>query len=330
MKILWISEMKYKGTISEDHNNLKSDVALVCSIKAEHQPMFRTKSWTEDIFEDYDFVMFNNTQKLYSHPYLINMFDKIKKHCKIGFFQEGPINDWQDWEVKEQALLLRTMKKIDAYFCSNKRDIPYFKEHVNDKAMVFWQKSPINLEKVQKNILTKEERQGIMLGGSICCKWYNGMTSLKIADSITTPILIPKMGKTQDYEPFYYSSFSKNKCYMVLYFNFDKWIEVLSHLKYGIHMMPSVAAGSFHVNCSALGIPCIGNSDIDTQKIMFPDLSLHPYRQIKEGKELLKRLSKDDSFYDEVTKKALEKVKEWDLKIVGKQLEKDIKKVLER
>jgi hypothetical protein len=39
--------------------------------------------------------------------------------------------------------------------------------------------------------------------------------------------------------------------------------------------MPTVAAGTFSLNCAYWGIPCIGNVEVDTQKDLFPHLSVH-------------------------------------------------------
>jgi len=53
-------------------------------------------------------------------------------------------------------------------------------------------------------------------------------------------------------------------------------MSTLSTFKYAVHLMPIVAAGTFSLNCAYLGIPCIGNANIDTQNICFPDLSMSP------------------------------------------------------
>ena len=39
-------------------------------------------------------------------------------------------------------------------------------------------------------------------------------------------------------------------------------------------MMRTHAAGTFALNCSYLGIPCIGYKGLDTQSTLHPDLSL--------------------------------------------------------
>ena len=324
MRIAWFSEMGFSGQISKDYNNLKSDVALISCSGATHIP-YNFPIKTEE-FSNFDFVMVNCTRKFFTEPQLINRIDEIKKHCKIGFFQEGPIYDWQDWEPREKDLWRSVMKKIDIYFCSNQRDIPYYMEYVNDGVPVKWLKSPINIEKINKHITDYKHRHGVLVGGTGCI-WYNGDTSIDIADSINSVIFIPAMGRLKNTEPIYFSRL-KNKTYILPYSDFDGWIENISNLKYAVHMMPTYAAGSFHTNMASLGIPCIGSEEIDTQRILFPELSLHTYRDIKKGKQLLKRLKEDKEFYHKVSKYAKEKVREWDLDIVANELKKDISDIL--
>lgn len=322
MKIAWVSEMSFVGKIDKDNDNLKSDVALICSADAYHftinQPMYAS------MFNDFDFIMVNCTRAFFTNTHFINLIPELKRRGKkIGFFQEKAINEWHDWEMREQVEYIKTMKLIDAYFVSNQRDMPYY-QHYCPQAKIFWQKSPINLEKAQQYIVPKDKRRGIMIGGTFS-KWYNGMTSLEIANDYNDIKVFPRMGRFKNEEVLYYGEISNSPTYVLQYSNFDTWIKTLATFKYGIHCMPTYAAGSFHTNCAALGIPCIGSEEIDTQRILFPDLSIHTFRDIEKGKELLKRLSIDENFYNEVVTKALNKVKEWDINVVGEELKKNIK-----
>jgi recombinational DNA repair protein RecR len=62
--------------------------------------------------------------------------------------------------------------------------------------------------------------------------------------------------------------------------------------------MPTIAAGTFSLNCAYLGIPCIGNRKVDTQKICFPLLSVEP-ENVDLARDLAYRLKTDVSFYKE-------------------------------
>jgi hypothetical protein len=61
--------------------------------------------------------------------------------------------------------------------------------------------------------------------------------------------------------------------------------------------MPTVAAGTFSLNCAYLGIPCIGNNNVDTQRLCHPDLSVDVY-DLERARTLAKKLTNDKSFYE--------------------------------
>jgi hypothetical protein len=60
--------------------------------------------------------------------------------------------------------------------------------------------------------------------------------------------------------------------------------------------MPTVAAGTFALNCAYLGIPCIGNSKVDTQKVCHNALSID-VDNIQAARRLAKKLKEDKDFY---------------------------------
>ena len=52
----------------------------------------------------------------------------------------------------------------------------------------------------------------------------------------------------------------------------------------------------FPLNCAYLGIPCIGYNDVNTQKNLFPDLSVER-GDIVSARKIAKRLQEDSNFY---------------------------------
>jgi len=327
MKILWLSEMGFFGQVPLDNPNLKSDVALIACSGATHLP-YNYPLKLED-YEQFDFIMVNCTRKFFTEPNFIHYLPIIKKNfnIKVGFFQEGPIYDWQDWSQKEQSLWIKSMKLIDIYFCSNQMDIPYYESYVKYNVPVKWLKSPIHLERIKSLIPSDIKKEGVVVGGTNCI-WYNGQTSLKIADILKEKIYIPRMGRMKEDEQLYNNINIRSKVVTLPYLTFDEWLYNLNKCKFGVHMMAQVAAGSFHTNCAALGIPCVGNAEIDPQRLLFPDLSIHLYRDIKKGRELLVKLHFEKSFYEEVVSKALNNVKAWDIKVVEKELKEMIGEVI--
>ena len=60
--------------------------------------------------------------------------------------------------------------------------------------------------------------------------------------------------------------------------------------------MSTVAAGTFSLNCAYFGIPCIGNVNVDTQRICHPHLSVDVY-DIEKARNLANKLASDKEFY---------------------------------
>ena len=88
------------------------------------------------------------------------------------------------------------------------------------------------------------------------------------------------------------------------------WIKEVSEFKYAVHLMPTVAAGTFSLNCAYFGIPCIGNVKVDTQRICFPDLSVD-IDDIESANKIADRLKTDEDFYNKCSKKALKNYKKY-------------------
>ena len=84
--------------------------------------------------------------------------------------------------------------------------------------------------------------------------------------------------------------------------------------------MPTVAAGTFSLNCAYLGIPCIGNEEVDTQRLCHPDLSVK-VSDIKGARDLALRLRDDQDFYDKCSKEAKANYRKYyDLEIWKEQI----------
>jgi hypothetical protein len=76
-----------------------------------------------------------------------------------------------------------------------------------------------------------------------------------------------------------------------------RW-NALPTFKYAIHLMPTIAAGTFSLNCAYFGTPCIGNEKVDTQTICHPDLSV-VLDDLEKARILANRLNEDQRFYKE-------------------------------
>ena len=73
---------------------------------------------------------------------------------------------------------------------------------------------------------------------------------------------------------------------------------LLAEFKYAIHLMPTIAAGTFAMNCGFLGIPCIGYNEADTQRKIHPKLSVD-LGDLESARKLAIELKNNEAFYKE-------------------------------
>ena len=109
--------------------------------------------------------------------------------------------------------------------------------------------------------------------------------------SVTDEIYQPKMGRRQEGE-------EQLGLTQLPYMDWDGWIKELNKRKLGIHMMRTHAAGTFALNCSYLGIPCVGYNDLDTQRILHPNLSVDD-GDLESARKIVNKLWNDLDFYKE-------------------------------
>jgi len=85
------------------------------------------------------------------------------------------------------------------------------------------------------------------------------------------------------------------------YMNWIDWMNNLSKFKYAVHLMPTIAAGTFSMNCAFLGLPCIGYEEADTQRLLHPNLSVK-VGDVEKAKKLAHRLKNDKKFLENCSK----------------------------
>jgi hypothetical protein len=174
----------------------------------------------------------------------------------------------------------------DIILAHNELDVKYFRGltgHSDVRVL-----RSLMIEDPIGTITPPEQRSGIMIGGNMK-SWYGGFDSFMIAKTVTEEIYSPQMGRRQEGE-------EQLGIAQLPYLEWNKWISELSKRKIGIHMMRTHAAGTFALNCSFLGIPCIGYRGLDTQRILHPELTVED-GDLTSARKLVKKLHLDQEFY---------------------------------
>ena len=289
MKIAFFTEGQYQGKVNRNNPNMRTDLAWICSLEADHWNINQSPD------QQYDLGIVIIPKK---NP----QFDlsKIKQYCnKIAVMQEGPNWYWQDYPLQQQIWYYNTIQEADFMFVHNKSDKKYYEGLTGKECKIL----PSLMVEDSIKDLPQVDRKDIIIGGNFC-SWYGGFDSYIIAQEADCPIYIPSMGRKIEGEE------QMPNLNHLPYMNWVEWIKTLNNFKYGVHLMRTHAAGTFALNCAYLGIPCIGYEGLDTQE------NCHPYLTVKLGdlvtaKEKLTRLKTDKHWYDKCSQTAKEQYKKY-------------------
>lgn len=283
MKIAFITEMNFEGKIPRNHPNMRTEFAWMCALEADHYSFNVFGNF--DIKIKYDLVIFIIPKKINPITITKNVIETFHKFSdKIAVMQEGPSWYFQDYTIEQQIWYYNTLCNADIIYCHNKLDKQYFEGLTNHKDIRILQSLMIE-DAIPE--LSQVERSGIIVGGNMC-SWYGGFDSFIVAQEIGEKITAPSMGRKQINE--------ENLLSHLPYQTWNEWIISLNQFKYGIHLMRTQAAGTFALNCSYLGIPCIGYEGLDTQEILHPNLTVK-IGDLKSAKMLLNLLHTNKYFY---------------------------------
>ena len=277
MSIAFFTEGNYNGKVSRNHPNMRTDLAWVCALEADHWNINQIPN------QKYDLGIVIIPKKL-THSWV--GIEHLRKSCtQLAVMQEGPNWHWQDYPMVQQALYYNTLQQADFMFVHNAADKRYYQGLTGKECRIL---PSLMIEDSIKD-LPEVERKNVMIGGNFC-SWYGGFDSYIVAQEAEGQIYVPSMGrKIEDEEQI-------GDLHHLPYMNWVEWIKTLNQFKYGVHLMRTHAAGTFALNCAYLGIPCIGYEGLDTQEKCHPSLTVK-LGDLETAKEKLTLLKKDPEFY---------------------------------
>lgn len=306
MKIAFLTEMGFEGKIPLTHPNMRTEFAWIYALDAEH---YCIRNYNEVKNYDYVFIIFpkgevflnsvgsklvekeNPISELLKKDLVSKLKQNNNKH--ISYIQEGPHWLWNDYEIIDQINFYNLLVQCDSIFAHNQYDVKYYKGLLREKTINII--PTLMIEDSIKNIQPSKEDKTI-IGGNFA-RWYGGFESYIVANEFKTDIWAQTShAKRQDEDGF------DNLKHLPRLLWVD-WMRELSKFKYAVHLMPTVAAGTFSLNCAYFGIPCIGNEKVDTQRICHPELSVD-VEDINKARELAMMLKNDSNFYNKCAENA--------------------------
>ena len=282
MKVGFFSEASYEGKVPRNHHNMRTDVAWVCALEAYHCPIPMIDTIENNSFDVGVMILPKNRKPLLDYP-LLEHYRRVCK--KVTVMQESYYNYWQDSSIAEQIWYFNFLAEMDLIFCHNDVDLKYYNGLTNVRTEL------LPTVMITDNITPRNEwGDGVIIGGN-WVKDYGGFDSYQVALEITDDITAITTGRMKSEE--------KNLFKHLDWMPWSEWIKTLSQYNIGVQL-GTAAAGTFNLNCSYHGIPCIAYSNSNTQRILHPKTTVE-LGDIVGAKEIARKL-KDKDFYDECMK----------------------------
>tara|TARA_R100000900_G_scaffold118034_2_gene92866 strand:- start:2367 stop:3344 length:978 start_codon:yes stop_codon:yes gene_type:complete len=293
MKIGFFSEAGYEGKVPRNHPNMRTDVAWVCALDATHHPIPTLQNLPNNLYDVGIMIIPKKRERLLNYP-LLEQYRRVCK--KVTVMQESYYNYWQDSEIAEQIWYFNFITEMDLIFCHNDVDLSYYSGLTNvrtellpslmitdgivrraDKLVDHYNDIESTFSHIQRDII---------IGGN-WVRDYGGFDSYQVGLEISDDITAVTTGRMKPEE----EQVMKHLPWML----WKEWINTLSNFKYGIQL-GTAAAGTFNLNCSFHGIPCIAYSNSNTQNILHP-LTTVELGDMDKAKHIAKKL-KNDKFYN--------------------------------
>ena len=277
MNIGFFSEAGYEGKVSRNHPNMRTDVAWVCALNATHHPLPKIQTLSDNLYDIGVMILPKKREMLLDYP-LLEQYRRVCK--KVTVMQESYYNYWHDSPIAEQIWYFNFIASMDLIFCHNDIDLRYYGGLTNVRTELM----PTVM--ITDGIVRRNEwSDGTIIGGN-WVRDYGGFDSYQVALELGNPITAVTTGRMKPEE--------EQILNHIPWVMWREWIDILSQFNVGVQL-GTAAAGTFNLNCSFHGIPCIAYSNSNTQRILHP-LTTVELGEIDKAKEIANKL-KDDKFY---------------------------------
>jgi len=305
MNIAFITEMGFEGKIPSNHPNMRTEFAWMHALNADH---FHRGNISNIKNYDHVFIIIpkgklslsaegikiGNQMNPVSGLLRSNIIKDLQEHNKkVHYMQEGPSWWFNDYDIIDQFNFYNSLAECDSIFAHNEHDSKFYKGLFPTKEVNVM--PTLLIEDSLKNIIPKPEEK-VIIGGNFA-RWYGGFQSYMVADEFDVEKWTQDSHAKRENEG---DIMDLNHLPRVLWLD---WMKTLSTFKYAVHLMPTIAAGTFSLNCAYFGIPCIGNEKVDTQRLCHPDLAVD-VDDVEKARKLAKQLKEDKEWYRHCSKMA--------------------------
>jgi hypothetical protein len=200
---------------------------------------------------------------------------KDETDVKVVLFQEAE-TAWpttRPWD--EQKSFIELLGKVDLFLTHNHRDIEFWGRLRGGKSTSRW-KTCLDIGSIAQYAINPDRKttKPILFGSSYDQR-ANGLAGLIACRNLGYPLW--HQNRSTGYE-------DRNREVPQLlgvkiqkeipHCGWDPWAREIAGAYIAVHPMPAAAAGRDQIAFAALGIPCIGNMELDIQRELFPNLSI--------------------------------------------------------
>lgn len=283
MKIAFFTEGNYISKIPRQHTNMRTDQAWICALDAIHYPVTQLPNDHYDIG-----IVIIPKEKNREHLANINypLVSNLKKICdKILIMQEGTHWDWMEDSIQTMCWFYSQLLEADVLLCHNEIDVKYYKGLTSKPSYIL----PTLM--IEDNINVSEIKEDSVFVAGNWHQTYRGFDAWTIGREFDLPMYGFRAGKLRQGED------AVTGMNYLPWMDWSKFMFELSKCKYGVQTYET-SAGQFPLNCSYLGIPCIGYDQVDTQRLLHPNLSVE-VGDVYSARKLVNKLKDDKEFYNE-------------------------------
>jgi hypothetical protein len=306
-KVAFLTEMGFTGKISSAHPNMRTEFAWMHALDAVHYPI---QDFSSVVGFDHVFIIFpkgklnisaeaiqiSNATNPVSGLLRLPIVSKLKEsNTQVHYVQEGATWWFNEYEIEDQFLFYRFLFDCDSIYSHNKHDMSFYRGLFPDKPIHTIRTLMFDYA-LKTTVPTKDPK--CIIGGNFA-RWYGGFQSYIVARELNVPMWVQESHAKRTNEELIGDLTHLPRLM------WNEWMVELSTYKYAIHLMPTIAAGTFALNCAYWGIPCIGNELVDTQRILHPELSVH-VDDVESARKLAIRLKTDEDFYNKCSVSAKE------------------------
>ena len=187
MKIAFFSEAGYQGKVSRDNPNMRTDMAWVCALNAEHYPLSLISKISDKAY-DLGIAILPKKKEPWLNINVASELQRVSKVCAIQ--QESHHTQWQDNPVEHQIWYLNNLSQVDFMFVHNNIDVEYYSGLINKEC----EKMPSLM--ITDFIKTSQEPKAdaVMIGGNLV-SIYRGIDSFMVAREYELPIYALSSGR---------------------------------------------------------------------------------------------------------------------------------------